>query len=450
VTGEDFPHDIQAEVAVLGRMMHSETSAWKIIGELDASELYRPAHGDVFRAISDLLADGRPADPITVAAKLADSGNLEAAGGRGYVHTLADNAPAVVDAHVAIVRDRARRRALLKASDEIRALAVGAEDADTAADGSAEVLVGALGKSRDAADVSLGEALVRAMKTIVEVEHPDFLTLPDLGRTLLLPGSLTVLAARPSVGKSAWAMVAAEKWGQENVPTKVYTYEMTATRLALRVIARHSGLSLPYLGQGVPPGARREEAWTAARSAMGLPVTLRPGLRGGVDRLASDMRIFAARGGRAVVIDYLALAVSGGRSGDRREDVAEAARRLKDVALSTGLVVLCLWQLNRGGVRDDGTPRPPVLSDLKESGEGEQSADNVVLLHRYDDSEQEKIRGAWSDKGFLTRDPMESRPIGSVHVAKCRDGEIVKLPAWWDAHRLTFEPCDRESAGPRR
>jgi replicative DNA helicase len=159
-----------------------------------------------------------------------------------------------------------------------------------------------------------------------------------------------------------------------------------------------------------------------------------------LDALIADMRLFARRGGRVALIDYLQLAVP-----QTYEDVTEASRRLKLAACSTGLLVVAVSQLSRRSTRDDGSLRPPSLSDLRQSGALEQDADTVMLLHVYDRKDA-AVRDDMRGDGYLLEFD-DGKKLGHVEFAKVRRGVPERIPAWFDGSEFRWTPVDRTTNG---
>ena len=206
-----------------------------------------------------------------------------------------------------------------------------------------------------------------------------------------------------------------------------------------RLIMRRTPFDTNALDDGLSP-----EAADFARGAMAevaswpLEVCDR---NMGVTQIVSDIRRFGRRGGRVVFIDYLQLLVGklGGES--RYEAVTEASRLLKVAAQESGVLVVALSQLSRGSIGSDGKARRPVLSDLRESGALEQDADDVLLIHRYEDDDT-VVRDALHKKRYLLE---FEQPICDIHFAKLRRGVPKVVPSWWHGSDQTFTPIDREA-----
>ncbi len=438
---------LDAERLVLGAMMYdeSERAAWQAADTLVAEDFSRSAHASMFTACQTLMADSTTPDPVSVTGELRKMGVLEQSGGAAYVHGCVDSLPSLANLanYIRQVRQSSTMRRIGRAGKEIAMLGEATHLAEADALGAVTEILLALTDRTGATAVEIGPLLSDAMKLLPIGRR--FVELPGLVSLHLTDGSMTIVGARPSVGKTAWAFAAAEAWAGDGIPVRFYSYEMPALDLALRVIARHSGLSVPHIDMGLK-GDELAKAENAARSKMGIPLTLASPHGQSIDALASDLRVFAGRGGRVAIIDYLGLATVCEKGESQYQATTRASKLLKSAALATGLVLVVLSQLNRHSV-EGGKSRPPTMSELRDSGQVEQDADNIVLLHRYDEDEQDKALGFWRDRGYLTHDPTgDKRPLGTIHVAKVRQGSVGKHPAWWDAKRLTFELVDRQEA----
>ena len=256
----------------------------------------------------------------------------------------------------------------------------------------------------------------------------DFIGFPSFPSVHLHAGDMFVIGARRGVGKSALAAQIADEWSRE-YPTRIYSLEMLKGDWADRLIARHAGVSVNELDEGLTH-EQAEVVRLLTSDLLALELSIADHIST-VDALIADIRRFATEGGKIAIVDYLGLLVSKGRGESRYEAVTEASRRLKSCALATGIVLVVLSQLSRQ--RDvSGRDRLPSLSDLRDSGAVEQDADGVLLLHRFtpdDMKAREGFKKHW-DVSDLTGIG-EADDLAQFDFAKMRRGASFAEPMRW-------------------
>ena len=413
------PHDLDAEQSVLGAMLDSPSAVDAATEILRAEDFYKPAHARVFESIVELTSRGERGDAVTVADDLKRRRLLEDIGGKPYLLGLLDAYPTVSSAvHYAnIVRSHAARRALISAGTQIVAIAGDQSDDVSVAIDRAEETVFDVGDSRRTSNaVGLSELLATGLSRIEErAENGGGVTglasgFPDLDAltTGFHPGTLTVVAARPSQGKTSlvgdFSMNAALS-GSE--PVLIFSLEMTKEELTDRMLSAQGKVD----SQNIRRGQLTDGEWTRITAAAGrlseAPVVIDDsGINTVMQMRAACRRLKAKRGLGLVVVDYLQLLrpSSRNRDGNRQEEVAEITKDLKAMAKDLGVPVICAAQLNRGlELRAD---KRPMLGDLRESGEIEQSADLVMFIYRDE----------------VYNPDSESRGIAEIILAKQRNG----------------------------
>lgn len=453
-------HDTTTEKAVLGCMMLSRRAALLCLERLGEADFSNPVHATIFRAARAITEtrspEGRPVEPAGVVGWLKERGLLDAVGGIFAVFNLPETqaSSAAVGEYVDRLKMWTSRRQLARVVAETSEAMDRADPSELSAAiaGAALAITAPTGKA-----ARLDIELMSAWDDVTQAT--PYLELPDFGLHLH-NGSLTVIGARPTVGKTAYGTALAVAWGSDEQRVRFYSYEMSADILRRRIIAGRSRFSVAELDDGLTDDESKEVAAdTAGLLEPGRHVEILEAAHLTFDALIANMRTFAAQGGRAVIIDYLGLAVPPGPK--RYEEVTKATRQLKLTALSTGLVVVVLSQLSRGPAREDGTLRPPVLTDLRESGSVEQDADNVVLLHRFDTTgdrfshHDKELLAGFREAGLRidVRHGGTMRDLCMIEVAKARNGKNGCRPAFFNGPRLTFEPVagggasiDRQSA----
>lgn len=384
------PHSIEAEQSVLGGLL-IDNRAWDRVADvLSEADFYRLEHRLAWRAVAQLVVAGKPADVITVHDALRQAGKDEDVGGLEYLNALAQAVPSAANArrYAEIVRERSVLRRLISAADEIAAAAMNPQGNPVASLlDSAEALI--LGIANESKRTAREPRLMRELLTAAvdrinaagEGEQPDVWAtgVPLLDRCLkggLRPGKLLVLAARPSVGKSSFAMHLAQKLAADGHTALFLSQEMPADELADRAISAHAQVD----GEALGSGRLGDTAWARVTTAVDalarqpLWVDDQPALK------LLDIRAKARRipGLQVLVLDYLQLCSSTLSRESRAAQVGEISRGLKALAKELGICILALSQLNREVEKRPG--RRPILADLRDSGEIEQDADAVLTL----------------------------------------------------------------------
>lgn len=437
------PHDSDAERAVLGSMLLDQAALDGAADELDTSDFFRPSHGVIF----DAIVSAGASDVVVVANALGES--LADCGGRA---ALLDLQSAVSTAsrwkhYAAIVADTAKRRRIIELSAGLTTAAYNGDDIEphlqsvTASDRQG---VGAM---------TLG-AVIGGLDLTARSEYQSHDIMPD---THIRRGDLVVVGARPSVGKTAYALQLSRDFASDGEGVLFYGYEMSSESLARRHIHAMTGISRNRQDDGLTENqaaAVHKAVQGKALDALRLDDSC-PSLR----KLVRGIYDFARDGGRCVVVDYLQIAVT-----QTTEEVTKASRALKMAANDPRLVkrngnrvvadlrptVIVLSQLNRGVVREDGTLRPPTLGDLRQSGAIEQDADIAVLLHAYSDGD-EAVRERFFTKGMwipeydaLKGSGAVVKTLAHIDIAKSRDGMTRMSPAWWSGDDQTWQLIDRK------
>ena len=390
--------NLEAEESVLGAMLLSPRAIEAASDELTAAEFYRPAHGAIFDAIVGLHARGEPVDPITLTDFLEESGELSRAGGKQRVHELVALAPAAsnVSHHARIVREAATLRALGRAGQTIAQLARDRPGDTDELVARAETLLSDV-TARTAAGEGFsrfGEGLDELFAEIEEAYRTGAPRMglatgfTDLDRALLglHPGQLVIVAARPSMGKSALVQNIAENVVDHHGKVGFYSLEMSKAELQVRALSRaaevdssrlRDGQVLPAefekLQKAIPRVKARDHGLFTDDKTTLTPVHLR----------TNATRLQRKHGLDLLVVDYLQLMVAGGKTEENRTaQMSSITRALKVLARDLAVPVVALSQLNRQlESREDKRPR---LSDLRDSGSIEQDADVVLFVYRDD------------------------------------------------------------------
>jgi replicative DNA helicase len=395
------PHSQEAESSVLGGLLLDNNSWDKVADLLVEADFYRYEHRLVFASISSLVNVSRPADVITVFEQMQSQGKAEEIGGLGYLNSLAQYVPssANIRRYAEIVRERSILRKLVSVSDEIAtsALNTNGRPVTLILDEAEQKIfsIGEEGSRMRQGFQSMDKLVLQLLDRVEEMSlNPNDITgVPtgffDLDRMTsgMQAGDLIVLAARPSMGKTALAINIAEHVAlNEDLPVAVFSMEMGASQLAIRIVG-----SIGRIDQGrLRTGKLIDDEWPRLNDAIeklkavSLSIDETPGLT------TSELRASARRLARScgklglVVVDYLQLmsGSSGGDGENRATELGEISRGLKMLAKELQCPVIALSQLNRGV--EQRTDKRPMMSDLRESGAIEQDADVIMFIYRDD------------------------------------------------------------------
>ncbi|GAB4206692.1 MAG: replicative DNA helicase [Tibeticola sp.] len=392
------PHSIEAESSVLGGLL-LDNGAWDRVGDvLDESDFYRYEHRLIFAAVRALVDASKPADVVTVFNHLQDQGKAGECGGLGYLNSLAQYVPSAsnIRRYAEIVRERSILRKLVTASDEIATRAFNPQGRPVAqiVDEAEQKIfsIGEQGARMKQGFQSMESLVVKLLDRVQEMaEHPNDITgvptgFADLDRMTsgLQAGDLVVLAARPSMGKTAFAINIAEHVAlKEGLPVAVFSMEMGASQLAVRIVG-----SIGRIHQGrLRTGKLNPDEWPRLTEAIerlrtvSLHIDETPGLT--TSELRANARRLARQCGKLglIVVDYLQLMGGSSAAGDNRAtELGEISRGLKMLAKELQCPVIALSQLNRSV--EQRTDKRPMMSDLRESGAIEQDADIIMFIYR--------------------------------------------------------------------
>ena len=394
------PHSIEAESSVLGGLL-LDNGAWDRVGDLLIdSDFYRYEHRLIYGAVGALINASKPADVITVFESLQNQGKAEECGGLAYLNSLAQYVPSAsnIRRYAEIVRERSILRKLVTASDEIATNAFNPQGraVDRILDEAEQKIfnIGEEGSRMKQGFQSMESLVVKLLDRVQEMaDNPNDITgVPtgfyDLDRMTsgLQAGDLVVLAARPSMGKTAFAINIAEHVAlHEGLPVAVFSMEMGASQLAVRIVG-----SIGRIDQGhLRTGKLSDDEWprlTEAIERLGsvsLHIDETPGLT--TSELRANARRLARQCGKLglIVVDYLQLMSGSSTTGDNRAtDLGDISRGLKMLAKELQCPVIALSQLNRSV--ETRTDKRPMMSDLRESGAIEQDADIIMFIYRDD------------------------------------------------------------------
>lgn len=391
-----LPHDHAAEQAVLGGMMMAGSVVDDVTEIISGADFYQPRHEAVFQAIVALTHAGRPADPIALADELDKRGALDTIGGATYLHEILSASPIAANAshYAEIVRGHSQRRKIINAGIKTTQLGYDAHgEAADIADQAQQVIYAATENSRRETTPLVGSLLEETFDWLESDEDPGLTTgFVDVDRLMgkIQPGNMIIVAARPGMGKSTFAMdIARHNAITNKVPTLFVSLEMSRQELMRRLLAAEASVPL----QAMKNRSLNSHQWDAltkhSTAIQSAPLWLedRPGVT--PLELRSKARQFKRQGLGLIVLDYLQLLTSGRRVESRQVEVSEFSRQIKLLAKELEIPVIALSQLNRQA--ESRADKKPALSDLRESGSLEQDADIVALLHRDEDPNSPRL-----------------------------------------------------------
>jgi replicative DNA helicase len=402
------PHNIEAEQSLLGAMMLSKEAVASAIEIVDAEDFYRDSHKQAFRAILNLNSVSEPVDPITVSEELKRMGELERLGGKPFIYDFVSSVPitANVRQYANIVSNYSTLRKLIDAATRIAVLGYEAPKDSRIAIDKAEQLIFEISRSRSpSAPTALKSLLVETMDYIESLDQgKDFSGLPtgyidfDKKTSGLQPSDLIIVAARPSMGKTSFALGMARNIGiNEKKPVAVFTLEMSDIQLAQRLICSEAKID----SNSLKTGNLADDEWPRISSAIDRlsksPIYVDDSSSLNVMELRAKARRLKSQYDIALlIIDYLQLMQSGFDAENRQQEISDITRSLKMLAKELNIPIVALSQLSRGVEMRQN--KKPLLADLRESGAIEQDADLVVFIYR------EKVYHRGEDEGYLDED----------------------------------------------
>lgn len=430
------PHSVESESSVLGALLLNN-AAWDRVGDLlTEDDFYRAEHRVLFHAIASLVNANRAADVVTVFEHMQRHGKAEEAGGLAYINEVAQYVPSTANIrrYAEIVREKSVLRRLVAASDEIAtaAFSPGDKTAAEVLDGAQQVIFALSEQGAPRDDWQSGEDGVVLLLDGVQRRHDgevDFLStgLQDLDHRLdggLRAGEVIVIAARPSMGKTALALTIGENVAEAGHSVGVLSMEMPKAQVQNRRVSMRSGIPLHKIKR---PERMSDFEWGAlsstAEKMRHVPLYVSDQTALTINQVRSKARALKRRHGlRVLVIDYIGLMEGTDKKANRATQLGEVSRGIKNLAKELDMTVLLLAQLNREVEKRPGMK--PILADLRECGDIEQDADVILFVHR----------------PFHVKPDLgpEWKPYAEVIAAKNRDGETGHLDLQYAGERVRF------------
>ena len=442
------PHSVEAEQSVLGGLLLDNTAWDKIADMIGESDFYRADHRLIYRHVSKLVGNSRPADVITVSESLESTKELDGVGGLAYLGALAQNTPtaANIRRYAEIVRDRAVMRKLAEVGTEIADTAynpMGKEAGQLLDEAESKVFAiseeGARGKQGFMDMQPLLTQVVERIDMLYNRDNPSDVTgvptgFTDLDKMTsgLQPGDLIIVAGRPSMGKTSLALNMAEHVALESgLPVGVFSMEMGASQLVMRMLG-----SVGKLDQHkVRTGRLADEDWRKLTDAVGrlndAPIHIdETAALNSLELRARARRLHRQYGKLGlIVVDYLQLMSASSQGENRATEISEISRGLKALAKELNVPVVALSQLNRS--LEQRPNKRPVMSDLRESGAIEQDADLILFIYRDEVYNQDS-----PDKGKaeVIIGKQRNGPIGTITLVF--QGEYTRFANFADPGRF--------------
>ena len=413
-----LPQSIEAEEAVLGAVLVNPLSIGRIVEFLRPESFYKPAHKVIYEAVLELYKKNEPIDIVTVSEHLRNKEELENAGGRAYINDLALNVvtTANVEFYAKIIQEKEIKRALINAGSEIVSMSYENEETDAVLD-NAQKLIFNIASQKDTSDLVPIQDLVVASYEQIEdrFNNKDDLVgvttgFYDLDRLTagLQKSDLIILAARPSMGKTALALNLAQNVAMKGKKgVAIFSLEMPKQQLVKRMLCAEAEVDT----QRITSGNMQPKDWEKLVDAMTrlsdakIYIDDTPGVTA-IDIKAKCRRLMMEEKELGlIVIDYLQLMEGGGNPNDRNQQISMISRSLKGLARELDVPIIALSQLSRQV--EQRPDKRPMLSDLRDSGAIEQDADIVMFIYRDE---------------YYNKDNVENKGKAEVIIAKHRNG----------------------------
>lgn len=449
--GSNPPQATEIERAVLGAMLLEKEAigiAVEVIGK-DEDCFYKPAHAAIFRVITDLYDQNFPVDLLTVTERLRQRGVLDQVGGDATLSAIAQetSSAANIRYHCLILRDKAFLRKMISLATSIRSLCY-----DDTAEPSA-ILENLESNISDLSNLRLSKGYVSLHDTVYQayreigrkLETKDGLTGVDTGYGQVnkitggwQPSDLIIVAGRPSMGKTAFALDLAKNAAAKGIPVGIFSLEMSSVQLVMRLLyneGRFDGSSLSVRKQKTEDWTRLTDACARIQS---YPIYIddTPALSS-IELAAKAKRLKTERDVGLLIVDYLQL-MQGSSRESRQQEISSISRGLKALSKDLDIPIIALSQLSRV-VEQRGGDHRPILSDLRESGAIEQDADVVMFMYRasvYSINPEYKIR----DQNVNPSD------VAEVIIRKQRNGPIGTILLHWIKEYMKFSEFDYEAS----
>jgi len=438
------PQNIEAEQSVLGALLIDKDAIIKVADILEPQDFYKESHGDIYQAMLDLYEHHEPIDILSLSARLEDQKKLELVGGRTYLSTLANIVPtaAHIESYAKIVKHKSTLRKLLQAASTISDLGYHEdEEAVDVLDQAEQALFSVSQKHLKQNFVHIKDILVDTFNRLDEL-HQNKGSIrgiptgfPDLDYKLggLQKSDLVILAARPSVGKTTFALdIARQVAVNVKIPIGVFSLEMSKEQLADRLLCAEASVSLWKMRTGK---LEDDEDFSRIGEAMGklsdAPIFIEDSGFVNVMQIRTKARRLKMEHDLGlIIVDYLQLMEGHAGEENRVQEISQISRALKSLARELNIPILALSQLSRAV--EALSPPIPKLSHLRDSGSIEQDADIVMFIYR---------PAIYKRKEEFTQ---EEQNLAKIIIAKHRNGPTGEISLSFDEERVRFMNRARE------
>lgn len=447
------PHSLEAEESLLGCLLIDKDAIIKVVDMILPQDFYRQANQKIYESIQELYNSQEPIDIITLANKLEDKKQLADIGGRTYLAKLSNTVATAgnIGQYASIIQKKATLRRLQQAAAEITSASFDEErEIDEILDETEKRIFGVSRKYLKNAFLPLDSLLADAFERIDELHKRGgklrglSTGFNDLDSLLagLQKSDLIILAARPSVGKTSFALDIARQVAIKNkAGVGIFSLEMGKEQLVDRMICAQANVNLWKMRTGNLSDKDEDNDFSKIGKSMGelaeAPIYIDDSSTLSVMEIrAKCRRLQMEKGLGLIVIDYLQLMEGRGKYSDNRvQEIGEISRGLKGIARELNIPVLALAQLSRAV--EQTSPAIPKLSHLRDSGSIEQDADVVMFIYR-----------KAADRNYNPNDlPMDERYKAEVHIAKHRNGPTGKIDLFFDENTASFRNLSRQNIG---
>lgn len=443
------PQNLEAEQSLLGSLLIDKDAIIKVADLVTDNDFYKDSHSIIFETMKELYARHIPIDIISLTNRLEEKGKLDTIGGRTYLALLSNTI--ATSSHVAhyaeIVQRKATLRRLLSVAGEIAEMGYkGEEDVEMLLDEAEQKLFGVSQKYLKNVFIPIDSLLTEAFERIDELHRQSgklrglVTGYHELDQLLagLQKSDLIILAARPSVGKTSFALDIARQVAIKNkVAVGMFSLEMSKEQLVDRMLCAQAGVSLWKMRTGKLSDREEDNDFTRIGQAMGqlseAPIYIDDSSNTTIMEIRTKARrLQMEKGLQLLIIDYLQLMEGRGKYGDNRvQEVAEITRGLKGIARELNIPVIALSQLSR--VVEQIKPAIPKLSHLRESGSIEQDADIVMFIYR-----------KAADRNYNANELTDfERNLAEIHIAKHRNGPTGKVDLYFHEDTVSFKNLEK-------
>jgi len=427
------PHSVEAEQSLLGALLIDNQAFDRVADTVAGEDFYRDDHRRIWRHIARLVEASRPADVVTVAESIEASEDKDKTGGTAYLAALAQNTPSALNVrrYAELVRERSVQRRLAQVATEIAetALSPTGKDVDQLLDEAESKIfqIAESGARKDQGLIGISPVLAKVFERIDHLhsqENPSDITgvpsgFVDLDRLTagLQPGDLVIVAGRPSMGKTSFALNIAEHVALHpsvSLPVAIFSMEMSASQLAMRMLSSMAKVDQTRLRTG----RLTDEEWSRLTDEIARLNEARIHVDETAALNALELRARARRMKREygklglVVVDYLQLMSASAHGENRATEISEISRSLKALAKELDVPVIALSQLSRAV--EQRNDRRPLMSDLRESGAIEQDADVILFIYREEVYAPDKEEAKGRAEAIIGK--QRNGPIGTVHL----------------------------------